>query len=198
MGFRYFRNTDKELLMWKDISREQRLYCAELFFAIRMREKEFIDWILNNIELQDEVLNRLRQDANSQWEVAFEVCFYRDYIYKFGYEGDVKFPAKRTFDICLFSDRHIIIIEAKAQQGFKSDQLTEFLKDKNVRAQALFNNPIHPKVILFGLHSSQYSQSLKTKEYFDGMITWEMLSNSFAKANEQKSSFQRANSLYGN
>ena len=112
---------------WQDITREERFFCSHLYHSIINREKEFIEWLINN--------TTLKLNLNSNWEVGYEVCFYRDLIHHWKTQGktilnDNTYSLKRTFDICMLSNEQIVIIEAKAQQGFHGDQLRDFEKDK--------------------------------------------------------------------
>jgi dihydroxyacetone kinase-like predicted kinase len=82
-------------------------------------------------------------DLALEWHAAYEVCFYRDFIKKFGFKGDkslrtanqkykTQFSEKRTFDLCLFSDKKIVVFEAKVQQPFDEKQVLIFDKDKDL------------------------------------------------------------------
>jgi hypothetical protein len=127
---------------WKEITREERYFCAELYFQIRSRPNEFIRWLHDEVKLPC----ISEEDLKIQWEAGFEVCFYRDYIHSLTHKGlksirEVNqkhgndFSEKRTFDLCLLSDKKIIIIEAKAQQPFDGEQVMIFKKDiEQIRA----------------------------------------------------------------
>lgn len=183
---------------WSDISRDERYFCAELYQIIKDNKYPF-----NQLLVKKEIIDSVHTD----YEIGYEVCFYRDYIFRYGYENGLKenknhhirtinnlnvpakvrvrekeskkiitidktidkFPFKRTFDLCLFLEEEIIIIEAKAQQGFKIDQLSSFDED-HFLLKKLLKNKINVKVI--GLHSSHYSLSADTITYFDAVITW--------------------------
>ena len=105
---------------WWETSRDERYFCAELFFLARQDLPAFVRH-LNNKHAAD-------MDPNANWELAYEAVFYRDVWHARGGEG-MPFSYKRTFDLALFSDEDILIIEAKAQQGFKGDQLEDFKLD---------------------------------------------------------------------
>lgn len=81
---------------WLEITREERYFCAELFFEIRNDPKRFINFLNKN--------KILEFNPDQDWEIGYEVCFYRDLLYSDRkrvrkYE---KYPTKRTFDLCLF------------------------------------------------------------------------------------------------
>jgi hypothetical protein len=96
-------------------------------------------------------------------------------------EKDNSYSQKRTFDLCLFSEDQIIIIEAKAQQPFKSDQLIIFNKDVTEIKEKL-----KTKVDLIALASSIYFENQKKHgkagllECFEGKhLSWSSLSSKY-------------------
>lgn len=208
MGIRYLKNKS-----WNEISREERLFCSHLYHSILSLpdKKKFIKK-LNSLEFpMDFFKNKLNLSEKSHWEVGFEVCFYRDLIAAFGPCSSIRkvnkyikklnkekmagFSEKRTFDLCLFSNDELVIIEAKAYQGLSSKQNEEFKKDVK-QIEELFrylNDAEMPKVKLIILASSWYfkSQSFKSekgvgkrfindkdnKDYLRGLISWKQISD---------------------
>jgi len=205
MGLKYFNNKQ-----WKDITREERYFCAELFNYIKSqkKEKEFVKWLR-------EKTNNGEYDDQYEWEIAYEVCFYRDYlkeIKKYNVKNS-KYPQKRTFDLCLFSEKRIIIIEAKAQQALDLTQLTYLKDDKKDEndiemIKALLGETINISVILIA--SSHYingsikqgdrSRVKKCKEKGYEVISWDDINKEFIKDinynKELKEIFERANAIY--
>jgi len=180
MGISYFG--DKK---WATITREERLFCSHLYFDIRMDIKGFIIW------LNKQLIKDYKQ--NSNWEVGFEVCFYRDFLFEKGLSAkEQDYPPKRTFDLCLFSEDKIIIFEAKAQQGFKNKQVSDIEKDRDYLKKLL---GIECDVI--ALISSRYkcnSSKFGKKELlkkFDGIITWKEV---YSRYNDE--SYNRADDIY--
>ena len=57
---------------WADITREERYFCSYLYHSIIGKEKQFVKWLNTNTKL------KLNESVN--WELGFEVCFYRDYL----------------------------------------------------------------------------------------------------------------------
>ena len=108
------------------------------------------------------------------------MCFFRDLWQLGGGKGQPHSP-KRTFDLCLFSERQIIIIEAKAQQGFDKDQsqLKAFAEDKLKVAELTGVD----SVLLVGLASSQHISSSSTRnvaQYFDGrLMSWKEMADHY-------------------
>lgn len=153
---KYFGNKS-----WADITREERYFCAELFFDIKNNTKAFI-YFLNK---------RLKTEFNidQQWEVGFEVCFYRDFLYDKGLKvREMDYSDKRTFDLCLFSETDIIIIEAKADQKFDSAQLAD-LKDDIIKIKEILGEKYNKvKVKAYLLNSSHREREIKNFEKF----TW--------------------------
>ena len=154
---------------WNTISREERLFCAELYFPLsRMPSmKPFIAWLTAK---GDEL--HLRVDDH--WSVGYEVCFYRDMIHAFGLDGSrgirkkqnadtgQDYMPKRTFDLALFHPKHIVIIEAKAQQGLDRKQLAAFARDEqDIRALLASMGRSAPMVHTVLLAKDHYVRSPK-------------------------------------
>ena len=100
---------------WDEITREERFFCAELFYELKKNPKPFLDICKLN--------------SNQKYEIGFEVCFYCDILKAYEMENNEYFSPKRTFDLVLFSDEKIHIFEAKSHQGFKNEQLKDIIKD---------------------------------------------------------------------
>ena len=110
MGLTYLNGNS-----WAQVSREERFFCAQLFNLIQSDDiKGFIQYLNSN--------HSLSLDECANWEIAYEVCFYRD-LWQHRRRSGTLFSPKRTFDLCLFSDSAIIVIEAKAHQEFDANQL---------------------------------------------------------------------------
>ena len=132
-------------LSWNEITREERVFCAELFYQIKDAPDSFVEFLKNE--------TKLPASLSGPWDPAFEACFYRDYLHKFARTEKSKFSPKRTFDLALFSDDAIIIIEAKAAQPFTADQVRYFEKDRENISSLL--------------DVETYFVALATKTYFD-------------------------------
>ena len=168
---------------WTEISREERLFCAELYFMwSRMPSlKPVITWL--NDHLEGRVL-----PEDEEWHVGFEVCFYRDYINHFLMDGtpsirdkkvpgtDRPFMVKRTFDLALLHPDHIVIIEAKSKEGISEKQLDTFEQDKEDLLALFKHNKVDvPQVHLILLSTEHYSQAIRSavpRKRFNGNITW--------------------------
>jgi hypothetical protein len=186
MGFSYFKNKN-----YLDITRDERFFCAHLYFEMNKNIQPFLEFLERKRIIKNEETNA------ELWEVAYEVCFYRDFIYHIGYNnvkqiGSTKFKdlGKRTFDLCLFSEKRIIIIEAKAQQGFDTEQMESFKKDKELLAE-LLNEQFFGEINLIGLASSDYTPKDKTILNFDSLINWSDINSLYPNH-----LFVKANNLY--
>ncbi len=181
MTFAYLGNQ-----RWADITREERLFCAELFQAIRGREGEFVAWLTNRPSMR-----HLALDPAEHWEVGYEVCFYRDLLFAAGTSArQCDFSPKRTFDLCLFSPTVVLVIEAKAQDAFDSKQNEDFQKDKRAVLAAIAeagHDASDVRVVVVALAASRYFANVvkygaerRVPEVFDGHFSWKELHESFA------------------
>lgn len=149
---------------WAEITREERYFCAELYQLIQLYGvKEFIGLLNSEIKYLYKRLDSLELDVKAEWQVGYEVCFYRDVFHNhlksevngpseevkskknkskrakfkelFGIaESDYKAYLKRTFDLCLMSEEELVIIEAKAHQGLDNKQIASMHDDvKNLK-----------------------------------------------------------------
>jgi hypothetical protein len=199
MSVSYFKNNSGELSKWEGITRDERYFCFELFNCIKQNQNPFLE-LLSERTGNNEFKNLLK---TNEFDIGVEVCFYRDlsFHHKKSNEelGLSKDFLKRTFDLALFSENSIVIIEAKAQQGFSKRQMEEFQKDRNKIKDVLKNLNLghdykHLEVYLIGLHSSRYKpDDVKTKSYFHSMITWRELEDKYPNS---KTIFKRANDIY--
>ncbi|MBE9397876.1 hypothetical protein IOQ59_11465 [Pontibacterium sp. N1Y112] len=122
---------------------------------------------------------------------SFEVCLFRDFSMAYSLERENKSFEKQTFDnVFVLSDGSIVLVEAKAHQGFDPKQIQQMKKaaEKIVASDIPFN-----KVYLVGLCSSEYTPKLSTIASFDAVITWKEISSCF---NDEKHTFMRADSIY--
>jgi len=183
MGLSYLQNKN-----WLEITREERLYCAFLYWDIKDRERDFISWLNDNHGLQ------LNSDAG--WEIGYEVCFYRDLLKSRGKSvSPTQYSSKRTFDLCLFSEETIVIIEAKVQQQFKESQIRAFQKDRE-DIQKIIDKEIDTKMI--ALASSHYYKHYNKfgrndiLKSFNACISWAEIYDSYS----QRDIYKQADDIY--
>ena len=175
MGVSYFKD-----LRWAEITREERFFCQHLYQYFKSGHiSEFLSLIEKNgiiVQKQEFV------------DIGFEVCFYRDYTKRF--EIPLKgFSPKRTFDLALFMEEAIFIIEAKAQQGHTPEQVTSFLIDRDqVRKITEISH-----VYLVSITSSKYPIPDGLRQAFDAHLTWSEIASVYNNDNI----FKRADEVYG-
>lgn len=181
---------------WAEITRDERFFCAELFRVLRLPGQ----------------LERLLTDLNSAlpkregkeglpmtgWDIAFEAVFYRDLLhYRRNPVGKSVFSRKRTFDLALFHDEHIVVIEAKALQGLSKDQVESFILDK--RQIEMLLGKATPNVHLVLLCSNEYAGSMRSapiRAAFDAVITWHRMAEIYRKVDgDAGQAFERADAL---
>ncbi len=176
---------------WIDVTREEREFCAVLFSKILNDCNEFVDFLNKKARVLRG--GPLCLPMSVGWVVGSEVALYRDLMYEnLMHEGediseyiekiweDSKDPLRsaraRKFDLALFSDECLVVIEAKAHGGFSSDDVSKLDKDQEtIRA-------IDPKTrfVALGLHSCKYTPETAIEEAevgngFHALFTWNQL-----------------------
>lgn len=165
---------------WSDVTRDERTFCMYLFKAFEHCPEKLLEAIQNSNPLEGYEWKADMETSEKQWELAYEVCFYRDLLHT--HEKGVKASAdelksvkfnirtpdkliKRTFDLCLFSKSEIIIIEAKSAQRLEKKQFSDFDMDEDYITKiisglypVLKKNEL-PKVKMVVLASSHYFDS---------------------------------------
>jgi hypothetical protein len=153
---------------WADVTREERFFCARLYGRILGETPStFVGWLRDT--------HGFALDPEAGWEAAYEACFYRDLWHHRRKSGALYSP-KRTFDLALFSDDAIVIVEAKAQQPFDEAQAETFALD---RAQVVKETGVQT-VLLLGLCSSHCVVPPAVSAVFDGSIlSWKELATRY-------------------
>ena len=170
---------------WLDTTREERQFCATLFCKVRKNPKKFI-------QLCNHALSRgtkIVLDESTDWEVGFEVALGRDFrsnVWEF-------LGTRRTFDLACFSKKHLVIIEAKAQQGFYSADLRQLANEKRKFETALRKKGVG--LIYVGLCTQHYFDSPRRQVDlnvgFDAVLTWQQIGTCFPDK-----TFERADVVY--
>ena len=176
MGFNYLEGR-----RWADVTREERFFCQRLYEQVRREGAErFAAYVSDRLGM---ALPR-----EGEWEIGFEVCFYRDLWQHRGREDRLHSP-KRTFDLCLFGQRAIVIIEAKAAETFEKNQNARFEEDvAHVRELTGVE-----RVELIGLCSSRYTVGAARAAAFDNRILrW----NDLAARYDGDAVLRRADAVY--
>ena len=162
---------------WADVTRDERFFCAVLYEHARKNPADFAQWLIKE--------SGLNTSSSGTWDLGFEVCFYRDYLWM-KKESVVawELPPKRTFDLCLFGEKAIIIIEAKVCEPFDYGQNGDFSNDE------AFVNKLpgleNLDVFTVALATSKYFENAKkhgrsgTLSVFkENHITWAKVSEKF-------------------
>jgi hypothetical protein len=148
---------------WSDLTREERYYCHVLFSHASIDPADFAIWLNQKCDL--------RLDLQSEWDLGLEVCFYRDYLWHQQKRvRSTDFSPKRTFDLCLFGEKDIIVIEAKVDQPFNDEQNVTFAKDRTEIPRLLGSENV--RVSLIALASSKYLGAAKALNQFSGAVSW--------------------------
>lgn len=186
MGWKYLGGKT-----WAEVTRDERFFCQHLFGLVRQDVPGFVQ------KLNE--LAALNLPVDEDWEIGFEVCFYRDHRFMCDRDGfewhqdESMYSPKRTFDLCLFSHDHIVIIEAKAAQGFDLQQMGEFKKDRQWVKEAVAvvkrdDGTVHDvSVHVVALASQKYIQDLDWERLnrdatFSGKpLSWEALAKHYRR-----------------
>jgi hypothetical protein len=170
MALSYFKGRS-----WQQITREERVFCAELEGCIRDDEDKFVAILQKEAGLPNHL--------EGPWEVAYEACFYRDYLHCFNKAEKAKYSTKRTFDLVLFSEKAIIIIEAKAAEAFSASQAQYFKRDRYDLARLLGKDI---EVYLVALASQVYfgnydyvGRGTALRPFEDRRLTWQSLARHY-------------------
>ena len=170
MTLSYFPNGN-----WSSTSREERYFCQALFQRIKESEQKFVKFL--------NAKAGLGLNESDSWEIGYEVCLYRDVLHARGQPNSSEYSIKRTFDLCLFSEQQVVVIEAKAQQTFKPREMESIKLDKS-RIQKLLKTDT--KAFAVAIASSTYfenhSKHSLNKDLlnsFDARISWEELYQGF-------------------
>lgn len=173
---------------WAATSRDERFFCQALFRHIQGREQQFVRFI-------NETGGTLKLDHMVHWEVGFEVCFYRDLMHARPELRSDVYSLKRTFDLALFSEKQVVILEAKAHERFNREQSRSVAADKKKLLALL--EPVQ-SVIAVAIASSIYLKNAtkygdqEILQPFDAKVSWHSLYNGFI----DEPLFLRADGLY--
>ena len=175
------------IVKWSKITREERFFTSLLFHDILHDDKP----ILNLLGNQLEDLSNL-----SLVDVGYEVCFFRDAFHAKPalIKERQQLLEKQTFDLVLWlSDQSLVIIEAKAQQGFHMNQIKALQQSRKIIRR--ISTPTYPisKIHLVGLCSSKYDPKKSTEKEFDSIIRWMEIVNAYPSHKEE---YSRADHIY--
>ena len=180
---------------WDEITREERFFCAELYFRIKNDINRFLE--------------KFQITSGYDYKVGYEVCFYRDILKEYDLDNyskkyDIEFSLKRTFDLVLFSESEIYLFEAKCQQGFTSDQLDKIYKDRcyikmlfeKIQEERKKDFKI-PTVKIGAIVSDKYYKNKKVKGKMNKIFCKTICWNEIYELYDKNEVFERANSIFG-
>lgn len=176
--------SNKNPTSWKQITREERYFTSLLFHDLMKNSASLIKLFPSEMGIPAGTIAK---------EVGYEVCFFRDAYRKDLIERQKRLESQK-FDLVLFlNSDHMVIIEAKAQQGFKMDQIRNLLEAKD----KIINSGFKPAtmVSLVALYSSRYSPRNKTLDDFDACITWKQIAEKYPKS-KYREDYERADNIY--
>jgi hypothetical protein len=161
---------------WTSWSREERLFCAVLYEHGRRDPAAFARWLIDAAGLD--------LSPAGEWDLGYEVCLYRDFLWQkdgLTAAGSV-LPYKRTFDLCLFGEAAVVVIEAKVCQRFDPVQNADFERDsERIRSLPGWQDL---DVKLVALASARYlanaaKYSPAALSIFDGQVSWQQAAQHF-------------------
>ena len=159
---------------WGEITREERVFCAILFSKASADPAAFAKAVSDRA--------RLALKPDEYWELGYEVCFYRDLLCVRGEKIRGDYSPKRTFDLCLFSENAMIVIEAKAHQNFQTKQALSVAEDRR-QIQRLVGREIDVRMVALASSTDLTDQIWQNRSVslkpFDGYLTWAII-NEFA------------------
>lgn len=184
MSISYLNN-----LNWSDWTREERFFCSCLYEQVNSEPAALVRLINSETSLN------LKE--NVYWDIGYEVCLYRDYQWHRAYSpiGASQYSQKRTFDLCLFSEDTIVIIEAKAFGRFSEEDGNKLARDRKQIPELLAKPNL--KVCTVALASSIYFENHAKYgkpdilDAFDARLTWHALFKTYHNA-----LFEQADKLY--
>ncbi len=163
---------------WSDWTRDERYFCSVLYNHAQNDPSRFA-------ELVDSAAD-LGLPLEGKWEVGYEVSFYRDFLWQRNEKKstDLGVSDQRAFDLCLFGENAIVVIEAKVFEPFSLAQNKVFGLDKDhiKRLPGLKNIDVR----LVALASSRYFDNQAkyghngTLEMFDGVVSWEHMAEAYS------------------
>ncbi|HUL00203.1 MAG TPA: hypothetical protein VLX29_05030 [Nitrospirota bacterium] len=171
MGIPYLKN-----LPWSRWTRDERYFCSILYSQTHHNPAEFASWLIR--------ASTLDLEPAGNWDLGYEVCFYRDFLWQLG--GSAKhndLPTKRTFDLCLFGERALIVIEAKVSEAFDAAQNQDFGRDKERIKSLPGLGDLEVRVV--ALASSTYFANAQvyghpgTLDIFDGRVSWSQIAQKY-------------------
>jgi len=168
---------------WEEITREERYFTGVLFHDMRSHPGPVLALLVGKLKLPERTTIE---------DMGFEVCFFRDAAFE-GLMKRERHLEKQTFDLSvILSDQRMVIVEAKAQQDFDTEQLDNLVHAKSlIEGGRLWSVET---VNLVALFSSRYRPRSETLAYFDATFNWNDIAHLYP---ENQDIYWRADSIYG-
>lgn len=173
---------DKYKLKICEITRTEVFFTVSLHYACMDQKNGLQELLKNKLNITKDI---------EIIDSGFEVCLFRDFAMAYSLEREDKSFEKQTFDnVFIFSDGSIVLVEAKAHQGFDPKQIKKLVE----AAEKIESSDIpFSKVYLVGLCSSKYNPKPSTIAKLQAVVTWNEISTCFR---DEEGVFQRANDIY--
>ena len=108
---------------WSDWTRDERFFCSALYHLAKEDPAKLVSFV--NWEEGRSL------SASGTWDLGYEVSFYRDYLWQKSLKpSDFGVSNQRAFDLCLFGEHAVVVIEAKVFEPFSGPQNQVFGLDK--------------------------------------------------------------------
>lgn len=172
-------------IKWSCVTREERFFTSFLFHDLLQNADPFWKKLNKQIGLSSQI----KVD-----DVGFEVCFFRDTAVKKLISKREPELEKQTFDLVLWlSDQSMVIIEAKAQQGFHLDQINTLCNSRKIMLDIATTDYPIKEIYLVGLYSSKYKLKDSTKDKFRAIIHWSTIADLYPPHEKE---YKRADKIY--
>ena len=183
---------------WLEVTREERQFCADLYSEIRDDPGKLIQFIEEHCAYS-KCPQVKRLDSTAKWEVAYEMAYYRDLKHKGWAQGtECSESSHRKFDFGLLSDKQLVIVEAKAQQGFVSGDIDKLNCDVDTIKKSRGDLEIFVVALCSSCWFCSKRRDVSIGSVADYVITWKTLGADLPGVSDRsRQSFKRANEVYG-
>ncbi len=171
---------------WRDHTREERYFTSVLYHELARDPAPFLQCLREQLKLPEGVHVE---------DVGYEVCMLRDLAKAGHITRALHLPmlSKQTFDLVLtLSNRELVLIEAKAHQGFLRKQIDNMIQTSQLLLEyrELGIRGVH----LAGLYSSRYDpRNVRTEYPAMALVTWDKVALSYPHI---AADLQRANTIF--
>ena len=170
---------------WSYITREERFFTCILFHDLLQNISPFWKELNKQIGLP----SHIEVD-----DIGYEVCFFRDAAAMKLISERKPELEKQTFDLVLWlSNQSMVIVEAKAQQGFHMNQIDALCNSRKILLETVSADYPIKEIYLVGLYSSKYTPQDSTKSKFGAVICWNTIAYLYPSHEKE---YRRADNIY--